>query len=658
MTTHANPRRRSGDPTHASRMDGTAFDPDGQARRRDRLQRLHRGHWFDRFDDRGEYVAGACDDYRQRMWHAASFLAGGEPAHVRRANAMLGHVLAVAPDHFWSSGVATILGRFSARLDAGLGDALRDRLAATLPREARQVFRGYNDNYPAMAAFSAIVGGEFCDQPEAVAGGIASLQSLRELLARRGCITEYASPTYSAITLMCLASIVELARHPEARDLALAGEQRIWLEVLARFHPATSSIAGPHSRAYMVDMVAHTHNVHVVLHQVLGEPAFVNPVSSYFPPIDGHADHNANTDGMAHGIDFTFPTYHPPSEAIDLALHGRSPATFEAETEQAAFPRNVWEPTPHPETPYAEFQAGTAHLVTHLADDFALGTASRMCMDGYQNTSVHLVYRRRRPTPDGPPRLKDVVTLFSRFLQNDRPIDRHAHLGDEGRTLCLQHDATALVAAWPKLGWGSRPALPDATVEPTRGVRLTILIPSFWGEPDEVWLGDRRCDGWRGEAAAPVAVFIRHGPVMIALHPLAIDRAGGSIGPAMRLHQCDGFSLLDLINFQADAPRRFTPAELLGLRNGYVINVASTDDIDFAEFRRRSALARVTDRDDRADGMRYCRYQSGRMDGLSLGMAFSPLSEGIKYREINGRVARPPTEAAIVNTHAPNQSHP
>lgn len=605
-----------------------------QAERREKLLLLHRQHWWDRFDGRGDYVGNDPGDFRQRMWHAAAFLEAGAD-YADRASAMLGHLVPLDVDHFWTAGVAFILKRYSRLIDDRLADRLRDKLAEVLPGEARQTFRGYNDNYPAMAAFSAIVGGEMLDDTHAVAGGLANLDSMRRLLTRRGCLTEYASPTYSPITLRCLASVVELAEHPEACALARFGEERVWLNIASRFHPATSSVAGPHSRAYMIDMLAHTHNLHVVLWLTLGDKVFVNPAATLFPPIKGHADHNGMTDWMSHGIQYALTRFHPPSIAIELALEKKMPMTVRASTEQAAFPRNVWEPKLHPHTPYAEFAAGPAHLTTYLEDDFALGTSSRVCMDGDQHTGVHLVYRRRRPTGDEPASMRDVGTLFARYLTGEPAPDRHRHLGDQGRTMCVQHKSTAVVAAWPKLGWGHNPVHQDAVSAPTTSLALCLFVPNFWGNPQELWLGSQRCDGWSAESGEPVSIFLKDGPVCIAIHPLAIDQSAGQRDVAIRLRQINGFGVIQLINFKGE-PQTFTPAELLSLRNGFAIEVSAGDtEHDFEAFRGERSDPEIKDCYHRSDGMRYVSFESSSPTSSAMELVISPISEGVKYRAID-----------------------
>ncbi len=599
--------------------------------RRRRVQSLHRAFWFDRFDASGNYVHESTPDSRQRMWHAMSFLRG-DAEHVRRANAMLRHLLVDPPHHFWSAGVTSILARFHDRLDVELRERLLSKLADALPAEAQQTFRGYNDNFPAMAALAAIVGGEMTGQPEVVKGGLRCLESLRHLLLRRGFLSEYASPTYSAITLTCLAEVVELAKHREAKDLALAGEQRIWFELTGRFHPATSFIAGPHSRAYMVDMCAHLHTSHIALYQVLGDAVWINPTYTAFPPTEGQALHGGL--GLLHGHVAwqTTPTYHLPVDAARLALDKPMPCTVEADCEQAAFSRNVWNGERHPITPLAEFQASDSHLVTHMTAEYTLGTSSRPSMDGWQHTAMHLVYRRQPKAS-----IRDVATLFPRYLMDDMKPDRHRHLGNQGRTMCVQHESSAMVLAWPKPAWGDPPQGIDATTQPVSTLKLSLILTQFWSQPNAVWIGDEPCEDWSAARENPEPVFLHDGPVYLALHPLHIDDLGRA--SAMTIEQVNGFGMINLINYIGSA-KTFEYHDLLACRNGFVIEVGHAPDWhSFQAFREYHAAPRISDQWDTADAMRTVRYQR---DSMALEIAMSPFSEGIKHRSINNRLVRAP----------------
>ncbi len=331
------------------------------------------------------------------MWLPLAFLAG-EAVHVRRANALLRVAAPLGGGHFWSSAVTSVLARFRDRLDADVREALTARLHGMVAEESRQRFRGYNDNFPAMATLAAVVGGPLVGNPEGVEGGRESLRGLRALLARRGMLSEHGSPTYTPITLPCLAEIAELAPDEESRELAQWAEGRVWMDLLSRYHRATSFIAGPHSRACTADLCAHLHNAHTVLHQVLGDAVFVNPLTALDPPLAGQVLHGTGLDFMwSHVAWQSTPTCQVPDEAPALALTPPRRRTIRASAEQAAFPRGFWQQPAHPRTPLAEFAAGEMHTHTHLREDFAVGTSDRPFLDGYQHAAFHVVYRRRTP---------------------------------------------------------------------------------------------------------------------------------------------------------------------------------------------------------------------------------------------------------------------
>ncbi len=566
------------------------------------------------------------------MWHAMSFLEGGSTA-VARANAMLRRQLHEGGGHFWTSGMASILTRFRGRLKDDLAAALLARLAESLPDEARQRFRGYNDNFPSMAALSTVLGGQLTHDRATINAGIRTLRTGQRLLERRGFLSEYASPTYSAITLTCMAEIVELSDHEEARSIALGIEHRVWAEMAARFHPATSFIAGPHSRAYMADMCAHPHNAHVVLYQAFGDGVFVNPLNAAFPPAPGQALHGGDQMLAAHTAWQTTPTYHVPDPVLELAFEKPTPCVVEGDTEHAAMHRNVWRDRRQPVTPYAECPAGSSHLYTWIDRDAALGTSSRPFLDSYQHTACHLVYRR-----GAEPELPHVASLFTRYLMDDPPPNRHEHLNDAGRTLCIQHESTAMVLAWPKPAWqADADHQPDPVGVGVASLKLSLLLTCFYDQQPEAWIDDQRCEGLGGRSEDPAPVFLADGPVYLAIQPLAIDDHGRDA--AVQVSVVNGFLMIDLVNYRGPK-RSFSVEQLVSTRNGFVLDVARASDWpSFEAFRRGRADAHVTDRWSPPDAMRDVRVER---DGLTLEMAVSPFSEGIKHRSINGRLVRAP----------------
>ncbi|MEM1027591.1 MAG: hypothetical protein AAGJ38_05875 [Planctomycetota bacterium] len=609
-----------------------------QAERQQRIYQRHLEVWFDRFDDQGRCNHEVLEDRRQPLWHAMGFLASGDPAAITKANAILPQYLtgpSTLGGHFWGSAMASLLKRFGDQLENSTYNRLLEALAQQAPEEGTHRFRGYNDNFPAMAALTAIVGGELTDQPDAVAQGVACLRGLRSMLRRRGFYSEYVSPTYSAITLTCLAEIAELARDAEARELALNAEQRMWTELCSRFHPATSMIAGPYSRAYMADLCGHPHNAHIVLYLALGDAVFVNPLTAVFVEDDEQALHGGRRMLAGHTCWHSVATYHPPAYAQTLALNRPNPGVVEADTEAAGMARNTWQDDRHPQTPYAEFQAHDSHLTTWSDGPLALGTSSRPFLDSYQHAPLHLLYHRTDETT-----LSGVTTAFPKYFVGEPQLSRHDHLPDGGRTLCVQSQNTAVMAAWPKAGWGVQPPTADPTTDAVKELSQALLFTCFYGHaPDEVWLGDHRCET-EGASPQPCPVFIADGPVFIALYPLAIDDLGRDA--AVRYERRDGFAVLRFVNYRG-AARTFGAGDLPAVRNGFVVQAERAEvwGDDFAGFRasHEKTPGVVRDRWVPDDVTRFVSFTRG---DLRMEMEFSPHSEGIKQRSVNDNLLRTP----------------
>jgi hypothetical protein len=611
-----------------------------QAARRQRLHEAHRVVALRLHDAGGTFVGPGEQEWRHCLWNAASLLHGNEQ-HTRLAHNLLARSLRLGGGHFWISAVSSILMRDGHRLAADLRDKLRGRLVEQLPHEVGTRFHGYNDNFPAMAAVGLLIGAQVTGQKELVPHGLAVLQGALRLLRRRGVLSEYTSPTYSPITLAALAEIVQRSTHAEAREMALEIEQRVWTDLLAHFHPGTSCLAGPHSRAYLADLCAHPHNSHVVPWMVLGDDCFINPLSAYQND-DGRGliSDSWLSGAWARAAWYSMPTFHPPGDALVLAVRRPQPCVVEATAEQGAFPRNWGGSDRHHQTPTLEFQASETHLHTYLAADFAVGVSSRPSMDSHQHSAFHVTYRHHRPASS----LRDIGAFFTRYVTSDRWHARSAHyVPDEGRTLGLGHESTAMMLYWPKPGWTARPPAQDATMQPVTSLKLAFYLASFWSSPEEVFLGEERLTGWQGESVGLVPVFLRHGPLYLALHPLVGSDLGRNA--AIRFGAHDGFRRIEFVNYEGP-PRVFDPVELLTCRNGFVAELGAAEDwTAFAAFRQLHGSPAITDTWRAGPAMREVVYER---KGLSLGMEVSPISEGIKYRSINGTV--PPTPDWMVRS--------
>lgn len=611
---------------HDSDSDPATAGAVAQAARRNAVQSLHRTGCATFLDADGTYHRDTPPDWREYVWHPMSLL-NGDASHMRQANGLLRYIAEREGGHFWSSGVTVLLSRFADRIEPDLFATLRRRLATMIKDESKQWFRGYNDNYPAMAAMSTLVGSYVVGDTTHVQGGLDCLDSLQRLLRRRGALSEYCSPTYTAITLTCLAEIVERSEHPDARALASEAEQKIWRELLARFHPATSFLAGPFSRAYTVDLCGHLHNAHIVLYQVLGDVVFVNPVNHFYPPIERQILHGASPTAVSGHVAWqSTPTFHVPVDAVEMALDRRAPRVVRSNAEQAAFPRNFWKMERHPRTPLAEVAAGPMNTYSYIHTDYAFGVCDRPFLDGAQSTPFHLVYRRSAGTS-----LRDVATLFSRYVIDDRPPTSPEHIPEQGRALAVAHESTAMLLYRAQPTWGGFTSTADYADSPVRSLKLSLLMPTFYGRAQSVWLGEQQAVDFTGESVQPVSIFVEDGPIYFAIKPLVNTNLGRRA--AVRLERVNDFDMISLINYEG-AGRTFSEAELMTCLNGFVIELAAKSDWpSFEAFRAFHTAPDVLDQYAPDDGMRHVRY---RRPGLELEMDVSPLSDGIRFASVNG----------------------
>lgn len=503
-------------------------------------------------------------------------------------------------------------------------------------REPAYMFHGYNDNMPAKAAMGLILGGELLDRPEAVEHGLHSLRQLRALLTRCGTVSEYNSPTYSPVTLHALAEIAELARHPEARALALAAEERLWLDLAARFHPETGVLAGPYSRAYTADTLAHASCLSSLLWFVLGDLAQPSPLLWFDRPAELVMHHMGDVPfNVAQMSWFASGTFHLPERARELFTRKEYPARAAALTEQGDY---RW-----------DFPARPARITTFLRPDFTVGTADTPFCEGSQTLSWLVTYRRDTEAP----RFGSAGTVFTKLVVDDdvpgtvvqASDDRGVawansgesdHLHSFANTFTLQHDATALVLTHPHLALAGGP---EGRPAPRAVTALSdlVIFPSHFGGAEELLVGGRPRERWDGEVAHGEWVVCRRGRLLLGLRPLAFTQHLGA--PTFALETVNRYEVLRTRLYQGER-RVLTSAELRSTFGGFVAEAASVDDWpSLAAFAERLAAGQFTDY---LFTTRRTRY---RRAGLELEVSLSPGQTQARFAAIDGRRVESPVAA-------------
>lgn len=606
--------------------------PKAQAERCDRAAETVTGYLLKHVSPEGEWDEAFKDTpIRERLYFALSFLRSGQEEAVRRANRLIQRGTDVRC-HFSPMIALQLLTKYDALLEEGtrewLDGYVRNHMQEFRKRDLDYV--GVNDNFPSMATYTLIMGGQFLKEPELAEQGKERLKQFRALFTRRGTASEYNSPTYSSIQLLAMAELANHAEDEEVREIALGCETRIWADLFGHLHRETSQIAGPYSRAYSDDSAGYTGLARSSLYALLGDELPVNIFNTILETEDGCRDgfsHNGSAFGQINTVWFLDTVYECPEELIDLALHKQYPyemwgtTEFTSSTDSPAMDPPRW---PEGELSNYEYPAGNGKIYTYMKEDYAMGTATHEFHNGIQTDSFHILYRRTVPAL----RQKDIGAVYARYLVNEKSVSPEmVLLEDEGRKIGVQHKNTAMVLYKPKAILGKE----------VHSLKLSLVIPRIDGQIGEVWLGDQRMEGESLVSRESCTVYIQDGPVYMAFQPLLLTDYGRENAVAAKWE--NGFLIISFYNYTGPA-RDFSMKEMLLTGNGFLAQVSSrTEAGSFEDFRQTAAGFDVQDEwqstiHSRFSTIRRTRCRKGE---LEFSCEYSPVTEGIKHITVNGQ---------------------
>lgn len=618
-------------------MAKNCWDVAMQGERREGLYAQHRELLCNIFDGDGRFVGlpeaslpghavrEKATNSRVTAWHSFAAFAGNTN-DVRLGNAILRNTDFDPGYDFFMAALMQLWVRHRDLFEDDIRQKSEDCIAATGPGQmASPGYVGMNDNFAAMAVIVLVLAGEATNRPELVQDGINKMKVLVDRLDTHGTIAEFNSPTYTGISLCCLADIVNFAENAEARKLALRIEQQVWYDMCARFHPGTSQMGGPSSRSYMNGSCGYMHNGRALFHIAFGEDvAFLSPRRyTYSDDTRMVIHHNDPSFTAANGAWVAAPDYHPTDECAQMMVSRRYP--FEViGTASCAF---TWMPDDwrhgvdgRPEDHFRKFtpyRFAPALLTTYHTEDYSLGTSSgaHACGSGSQHDAFFLSYRRSRPVAGEQLGVEDVRTAFTRYIFNDRqPSTQASLLHDEGRKTCVQKNNVAIVLYRPGVE-----VLKDIT-----SMRVAVVLPLHCSEPDEVVLGDQVLKNFSGESTDPLPVFVRDGITCFAFRPLELTNFGRA--SAVTVKRVEKFLVISFFNYSGSARSLNFPYQApLFVQNGFVCEVSTIDEAGgFDAFRERVAKAVIEDTID--DGIRTASY---RRDGVDLKIAYDPTDESV-----------------------------
>ncbi|NSW89772.1 MAG: hypothetical protein HPY74_03650 [Firmicutes bacterium] len=596
-----------------------------QKSRRKQIYELYRKYMFDKIDDELNWHGKEREPgFREIMWHCLPLLDGDEHA-ITRANRII-EAVPLQVCHFTPMTSLQILLKYKDRLTKKAVEKLEGYVKNSLPGAASDKihFTMYNDNFASMNTFTLLAAGEMFGDEEAFKTGMQKLNQLKEVLMRCGTIMEYGSPTYTPISTHALAEIVNYIEDHEAKNLARQCEERMWAEIATHYHAPTAHLAGPYSRAYMVDSVGHPHNLTALLYLVFGEKIFINPVTNMFPPHKQQVIHCGLETLMWPNLAWLCSgDCHCPDYLADILLN-------------KAFPYNVIttsECLPSPEYIYEdckiEYPAYSGPNTTYMTEDFAIGTAYSQFHDGAASESFYTVYRKKVPASH----LEDIGVVFSRYIINEKiPGVENVYNGrvhgvesfrDEGRKFGLQYKDCAMVVYKPK----------HFEANNISSMKLSIIMPCHFNTIEEIWLGTDKLSSLEGESIKPCTIFVKDGPVYMAFKPLELTNHGRRA--TVKVEKVKNFIMISFYNYEGPA-KSFDPKDIILTSAGFIAHIKSSSE--FKDINRFVSFVEDSTLKDKITSQMgaYTRWVRYTRKDLDLHFAYSPISEGIMIATING----------------------
>lgn len=625
------------------------WDAEGQRQRRELIYKLHRRSVGPLYSDQGKWIAQSHKPgQREQFWSCLSLLSGDETRE--KGNALAIEAVNMHPkggSAFEHMGAMLLLLKSEKYLTPQARSTLREYVQRAVPAHGTIRFMGFNDNFPAMDTWVTVLGGELLDNASIRRKGREGLEALAELFERRGLLSEHTSPTYTPLTLICYADIVELSRDPDVARLAHKLEHRIWLDLATHFHAPTNVLAGPHSRAYSVDSAGHPHQVNMLLYQAFGDRFWMTPPTHFYPPVEGQVVHHQGDAPFMQTSNALFAAFttHPSAEIAKLMFDKPFPYRVVGTAEYGNAVEPIMIRGEDPNGPFTrsedvfEYAAGEVVTTTYLTEDYAMGSGTSQFHNGSQCDAFFVNYRRKAPAKS----LKDIATIYCRYKTNDRrpgvPEGNPVHpewglstdsLQDEGRVRVIQKEGTALAVYQAK----------GQILDQYRSLCLSIIVTTGYGKPKRILVGEKDLNGQLPfDSATPEIIWMEDELVYAAFRPLLLSNHGRKA--AVRVEEQAGYLTISLYNYQGP-PKRFSRKDLCATMNGFVAELGSRKEHGSFEAFRQKVL-KGTVRDEVVSNQRRTRYTR---DGVNLELSHSVYYGGLKYALIDRRPqAKPLLEA-------------
>ena len=543
-----------------------------------RLAREAGDRWFDP-------QTGLCLIGRDTLWYAAGLLCDEGEDRRAFARTLISRIRAGDGTHTPATMLAILLG-LDDRLDEQCRTHLRREIADELPRASTVQWRDGNVNHPLGAYAALILGGEVCGLSWASALGYRRLLEFQQTTGdrrtrcrRQAEMSEYNSPTYTALNLVFLGLIAGYVRDGASRALGLWLEQRLWLDVALHFHQTSMQIAGPHSRSYQEDSTGGFSALHGVLIAGTGRQMYADPSLSV------QFDHPSTL--LQSGLTAITPL-HPTDAAVGVMWEKPLPLFMRKTTYSEQYHENATGKGFNFDDEV--YQGGWRDLTTYMNEEWALGTASLPYVNAGHSDCV-MVRLRRSERIERP---QDFRSFYTRGVFNDSVVGQQnrchvtggaidaSYLYEESRCAVYQHRDRAIVFASPK----------RAGHRDVRTFRLDVI--AGWAAPfDELYLDDKLVDRFPFDAEVPSRLCFRDFRTYGLLIPLTLSPM--ALRTPFRLWTANGHIMLSLFNYDGPA-LNLSRDELTEWRNGFILHLSTAREWkSFEDFRRWTKTMRVAE---------------------------------------------------------------
>ena len=480
---------------------------------------------------------------RDTVWYALSLLFDEREERRALGRRLLANTRCEDATHTPATLLAILHNRADV-LTPDLETSFRRKIEGRLVAAADVQWKNGNVNHPLAAYCTLLLGGALTGQRWAQELGLRRLAEFRRVIGdrrsktlRQAEMSEYNSPTYTALNLWFLALMAEHSATAEARTLALFLEHRLWVDVAMHFHAPSGQFSGPHSRSYQDDSWGGFSALHCTM------LAAFDDVIPLFPELGYRFEHPSSL--VENALVAIIP-FHVPDEARQIAFRKPFPYYFRKITYGEGYHENVRSEDGQPVFDDELYSGGWSDLTTFMTREFALGTAAVPYVNAGHADSFMVRIRRS----DEIKALPDIRSIYTRGVFNDARPGRqnHSHVSgaeidasylyEEGRCATYQHGNRAIVNYAPK----------RAGHRGVSSYRTDILI-TYASAFDKLIVNGETPTRFPMDLPQRSAILFQDFRTCGAFRLLAVEPCAMST-PA-RLWECNGYLILSMINYEA-----------------------------------------------------------------------------------------------------------